>query len=138
MDNQTDDEDYEENVRMQPYSYRSKQSGKKSYSKSSKHEKVVNRLYTIKPKENAVNEKAIKDMIRVEDNSPNSKIKNYLDNSIPQDSSHNNNFPGYKTLTNRYKSGLSPNKMKIHRHKHSNSDTLVKSSSYKSKQINFL
>ena len=82
LENQTDDEDEDENIRMQPYSYRSKQTDNKSNLKTFKQDEVVDRLYTVKPRENNENQKALKRMIRVEDNSPNANIGKFLDKNL--------------------------------------------------------
>ena len=67
---------------MEPYSYRSKQTDSKSNAKTVKQDKVVDRLYTIKPKENNENQKALRRMIRVEDNSPDSKFDKFLNKNL--------------------------------------------------------
>ena len=127
------DEDEEEKVHMQPYSYRSKITEKvtKKSNKTNKKNKVVDRLYTIKTSNMFNKTQPLKDDIKVEDHTPNSKYNTFLDNTLAGFNSYPN-INLNKTVTCNHVPILSPLRMKIGLHRHSNSDTILKTRSFKS------
>lgn len=130
----TEDEE-EEKIQMQPYSYRSKITDNPTEKKSSKRDNVVDRLYTLKIDNDNRKPGKLTNIIKVEDNTPNGKYSSFLDNPLIE-ATLQSGFIGHQTMMHKNKSLLSP--FKSHpRHRHSNSDTLLKSSSPKSSQQQF-
>lgn len=115
---------------MEPYSFRSKMTEKSAKKMSGrKKNNVVDRLYTIKTDQKKINSQTINPVIRVEDSTPNSKYKTYLENPFLE--GNMKTLAGNQTVVHKNGTLLSPFKTR-HRHRHSNSDTLIKSSSFKS------
>lgn len=70
-------------------------------------------------------------MVATDGITPNSNYKTYLDTSAIG-KYPNKGFKGNQTVIHKNKAMLTPHKIRFHRHRHSNSDTLIKSSSFKS------
>ena len=129
---QTDEDDEEEKVHMQPYSYRSKITERNTkVKKIKKNNKVVERLYTIKTSNMFSKTQAFKDEINVEDHTPNTKYNKFLDKTLIAPNSQTN-FNGNKTVVLHHAAIFSPFRVKVGRHRHSNSETIVKTQSFKS------
>jgi len=141
----------EENVHLQPYSERSKITDNSKDIKSNKKVKstatcwflidiksfVVERLYTVKSDDKRNDRYRLKnDKIKVEENTPQSKYNKALENLLI-DPFITNGLKGHKTIVHSDKSLFPPFK-KLQKHRHSNSDTLIKSSSFKSSHQNQL
>lgn len=127
--NDTHDND-EDDSQPDQFSYRSKLdiNPHKESSQPKKKENFVDRLYTIKTDPKKVLSKTINPIIMIEDSQDN-RYKGFLNNSLIEPI--NRDFTGNQTVVHKKNNVLSPFKIH-HRHRHSNSDTLVKSSSFKS------
>jgi hypothetical protein len=120
----------EDDSQPDQFSYRSKldYNHHKESSHPKKKESFVDRLYTLKSDPKKTLSKTINPIIMIEDNQDN-KYKGFLNNSLIEPAIRD--FTGNQTVVHKKNNMLSPFKIH-HRHKHSNSDTLVKSSSFKS------
>jgi hypothetical protein len=121
---ESEDEE-EDKTQLEPYSVRSRVEDKKHKNN------VVDRLYTLKVDKKKVS--TMNEQIKVEDDYLNTKYDKFMENSLID----TNKLKGHHTIVHKHGSLLSPNIVQ-HRHRHSNSETLIKSSSFKSSNKNHL
>lgn len=95
----TEDED-EEKMQMQPYSFRSKFTDNPTEKKQIKRDRIVDRLYTLKVDNDQRKPTKFNNVIKVEDNTPNGKYSSFLDNPLI-DTTLQSGFIGHQTMMHK-------------------------------------